>query len=278
MEKVNKSYLVIFIFYISIFADIKAGLIFSGVDTLNSRYWQGYFDFFQGRPCTSEVDYDSYDFQEHLAFQSDYPNYELIVSGSNMPCIKDLGKINLDSIKKAPPDSELVDDNGGGLYRVFDVTPDSLNSLIGTAYIIKTATNIRDDYPMYAKIKILDFTIIDSANHEVEMVFLWVCNLSGYSDLTTENPVDTFSQTQIIVSDIKKSALQSNKRRIKTVFKVVGNRINIPEHLVGKVRFAEIYDLRGRLLGRVEVGKAERVVDVRGVVGAGAVAVVNIYK
>jgi len=273
MKKIKIVYLFLLTFYICVLADIKAGLIFSGVDTLNSRYWRSYFDFVQGRTCTSEVDFESNDFQEHLHFQPDIPEYELVITPPN-GLFKDFGKINLDSIKEAPPDSELVDDNGGGVYRVFEVTPDSLNSLIGTAYIIKTREDPRDDCPFYVKLKILNFNVIDSINHEVEMAFLWAYQATGGKDLETTG-LDTFNIPTAIVSDIKKSALQSNKRRIKTVFKVYGNRINIPEHLVGKVRFAEVYDLRGRMLGRVVVGKAERVVDVKGVVGAGAVAVVR---
>jgi len=275
MNKIKIIFLFLIVININLMSEKTAGIIFNGVDTVSTRPYEGYFDFVLQRPCTSEADYNSSEFQEHFQFAWDIPStYALALLWVNFPCFKDFGKINLDSIKEAPPDSELVDDNGGGLYRVFDVTPDSLNSLIGTAYIIKTRDDPRYDYPYYVKLKILNFNVIDSINHEVEMVFLWACQMQGIKDLETTG-LDTFNIPTAIVSDLKKTDLKSNKRKIKTVFKVYGNRINIPEHLVGKVRFAEIYDLRGRLLGRVEVGKCERVVDVRGVVGAGAVAVVR---
>ena len=100
------------------------------------------------------------------------------------------GKINLDSIKLAPPDSELVDNNGGDLYRVFEVTIDSMQSLKGTSYVIKTRTDPRDQRPFYAKLRILDFIVIDSVNHQVEMVFLWVCNTNGW--ILESSGLDTF--------------------------------------------------------------------------------------
>ncbi len=279
MNKIKLIFIILIIFKTNLIAEIMAGLIFSGVDTLHTKlyegYHEGYFDFVLGRPCTSEVDYNSSEFNDHIVFTWDIspPVYVLAITPS-YGLFKDFGKINLDSIKEAPPDSELVDRNGAGIYRVFNVTPDSLNSLIGTAYIIKTREDPRDDCPFYVKLKILNFNVIDSINHEVEMAFLWAYQATGGKDLETTG-LDTFNIPTAIVSDIKKSALQSNKRRIKTVFKVYGNRINIPEHLVGKVRFAEVYDLRGRLLGIVSVAN-EKIFSIKNIVGVKEVCIIKL--
>jgi hypothetical protein len=264
----SKKYIIVvlllcwFLFVLGICGEKESKLIFSGVDTLNTLDFLDYFDFILQRPCTSQADYESQAFAEHLHFQWFDAGYELIVSDVNYPCMKDLGKINLDSIKVAPPDSDLVIDNGGGAYRVFDVTPDSLKSIIGTFYIIKTRVDPRYDRPFYTKIRIIDFDVIDSANHIVEMVFVWAMQFNGSKDLPTSN-LDTFDIPVPIISNPKKNNfLSSNHFESQTVFKTTSNRFVIPEELVGRVKFAEVYDLRGRLLKGIEINRIQKHLDI----------------
>lgn len=238
-------------------------LIYYGIDTLNSINWTAFFDFVLQRPCSSETDYNNTEFQEHLQFGWDIPStYALVISPVNGR-FKDFGKMNLDSIKASPPDSELVEDNGGGPYRLFNVTPDSLKPLIGASYVIKTRSDPRPAWsgPFYAKLRILDFDIIDSANHEVEMVFLWACQMDHSKDLQTSN-LDTFDIPVSIVSDFNKFKFTLVNNKTQSVFKIIGNKFTIPENLIGKVKFVEIYDLQGRLIKKIKIRKNDQAFDI----------------
>jgi hypothetical protein len=202
------------------------------------------------------VDYNSQGFKEHIRFVNGGKGYILSISSglSSSGLFKDYGILNLDSIKAAPPDSEMVEEIGdAGLYRVFNVTPDSLNSLIGTSYVIKTRDDPRRGNPFYAKIRILDFNIIDSATHTAEMVFLWLCNTNGWS--LGSAGFDTFNLDTPTAVALKKQNVTLKNTRAPSVYKVVGNAFTIPQELAGKVTYAEVFDVRGRLLGRVEVGE-----------------------
>jgi hypothetical protein len=277
MKRYSNIFLILFLTFVyTSAADNQKLLIFSGVDTLNTLDFLDYFDFFLQRPCTSQADYESQAFAEHLHFQWFNEGYELIVSDVNYPCMKDLGKINLDSIKEAPPDSELVDNLGGGLYRVFDVTPDSLKSLIGTSYIIKTRVDPRYNRPFYTKIRIIDFDVKDSVNHIVEMIFVWAMQTRGTKDLLTSN-LDTFDIPVPIISNPKKNNfLSSNYFKSQIVFKTTSNRFVIPEELVGRVKYAEVYDLRGRLIKQLPITNGQGIINLKGISKSYNVSVVKL--
>ena len=75
-------------------------------------------------------------------------------------------------------------------------SPDSLDSCIGNVYVVKTGpartTGVFED-PLYVKIKILDFDVLDSASYKIQMIFLWLANMNGKPNLVSEEPLDTFT-------------------------------------------------------------------------------------
>jgi hypothetical protein len=107
----------------------------------------------------------------------------------------------------------------------------------------------------FAKIRILNFRVLDSANRSVEMRFLWACNVNGSRNLTTTG-LDTFDLNTPIFSR-GHSALR--KTGCKSVFKVVGDRFVVPRELLGTGAYLTVYDLAGKKLGRVEVGLSNTV-------------------
>ena len=191
----------------------------------------------------------------------------------------DLGKLNLDSVKTAPPDSIMKDDLGlGQPYMFFKITPDSLSKCVGNVYILKTATDPRPVWnrQFYAKIKILKFIVVDSAQHQIKMVFLWTFNRSGYPDLTTSG-IDTFHLDPTIVArnGFKLAPFaQGNKN---SVFKVVGDRFVLPPGLAGKVSALAVYDLSGKKLGSIAI-KNEKAINLRQVIKNRGVAVVKVER
>jgi hypothetical protein len=143
----------------------------------------------------------------------------------------------------------MKSDGGYGFYRVFRIPPDSLEDYIGTVYVIKTGEDPRDERPYYAKLKIMDFNLIDAANHEVEMVFLWAVNLSGTTDLRTAN-LDTFNLT----TDTRRP-IAHNRKQVRTAaprsarvrfVPGAGVRVVGPGGRAGRVE--RVFDVRGRVV------------------------------
>jgi hypothetical protein len=180
-------------------AAAKAGLVQMGVDTLNvqdGRTFQA-LDFVLGKVCSSCDLSPTAACYCHIAFFSPIPPmpaYPLEVpDGYGML----FGKLNLDSVRAAPPDSVLTNRPQHRIDTLF-WHPDSLRSYIGNVYVMKTGTDARVHFPFFAKIKILKFIVRDTVTHDIDMVFLWVCNESGYTDL--QSAVDTFTLDTLPVS------------------------------------------------------------------------------
>jgi hypothetical protein len=246
-------------------AKTGAGLIFSGLDTLWSSRFPG-FDFVTQTACTTFSGYSgcySHFYFINTRYTTWY--YEVginIRAGIASEYSMKMGKMNLDSVKSAPPDSILYKNPLG---KIDSIPPDSLSSRIGNVYILKTATDPRpaSNRPFYAKIKILKFIVIDSAQHSIKMVFLWTYNKSGYPDLTTSG-LDTFhlDNTPTLTHDNSLSATHANRSLTSAVFKVATGKFTMPLALQGSNSFLAVYDLSGKQLGRVGAGNS-RVIDLR---------------
>ena len=250
----------------------ESGLILSGIDTL--KVGQG-FDFVLQRACTSSADLAC---KAHFGMSWDgIGSFIALLTGIGL--IVDSGKLNLDSIKSAPPDSLMKDDLGiGQPYRIFRIAPDSLQKCVGNCYILKTGPDPRPFWAgvYFAKIKILGFDVIDSASHQVKMRFLWACQLTHARDLTTTS-LDTFHlDTPTLNRPNSRFAKNVNSAApSQYVFKVMGDRFVLPKELVGKVKWLTVWDLRGRKIGRIEVGN-ERVIEMKGHMNVQGMAVARV--
>jgi hypothetical protein len=163
--------------------------------------------------------------------------------------------MNLDSVSWAPSDSAFK--ARPHPQHVDSLPPDSLSSAIGNVYVIKTGRDPRPiyDYPLYAKIKLLDFTVIDAAAHEVEMVFLWACQLSGSRDIATQG-LDTFDLATPVLAEgrgVAPSPRPAAARRAGPVVRLQHNGrrgagVVVVRQEAGGV--GRVFDLRGRVVGR----------------------------
>jgi hypothetical protein len=250
--------LIMFFMISNILGKTDGGLILTGIDTL-----RGGFDFVLQRPCTSSSDVGC---NAHFAFLWDggYNGHLARLTGQGR--MLDLGKLNLDSIKSAPADSVMKDDLGlGQPYMFFKIAPDSLSKCIGNVYLLKTGNDPRPAWnrSVYAKIKIIKFIVLDSAQHQIKMVFLWAFNRSGYPDLTTAG-LDTFHLNTPVVaqSPVFTANRISRSAGGQQVFKVVGDRFVVPAELSGPGIQLVIYDLKGKKVGKVAVG-SNRIIDLR---------------
>jgi hypothetical protein len=258
-------YLLIIVFSLNVFGtyDSKsAGLILSGVDTINTKDEYG-FDFVSQKACTTF--FSSAQCVNHFTFVINgfYTQYELdIPSGYSL----NMQKTNLDSIKSAPQDSLFYKQTIGYCD---NISVDSLSSRIGNCYIIKTGSDPRPIWSgsFFAKIKILGFHVIDSAAHEIEMRFLWAFQLSHGRDLATSG-LDTFHLDTPTISKPQSQASRSINRTLngQYVFKIVGDKFVLPQELVGKVKWVSVWDLRGRRMGKIEV-RNERVIELNRFLG-----------
>jgi hypothetical protein len=238
-----------------------AGLILSNVDTLGKYPWWG-FDFVTQNSCSlgiyhpgSEPGDNCFSHLHFTHINGISPYYSLTAPNQGYG-IKQ-GKINFDSIITAPPDSifEKYPWN-----RVDSLPPDSLAQYIGNVYVIKTGEDPRWGNTMYAKIKILDFSIRDIENHEIDMVFLWACNIDGLPDLATSN-LDTLT-LDYTVDTINGSAVSSpdiaGKSMVKPVNSIQGFKtvsvngmVTIPSGMAARNGVLMLFDPKGRVLGQV---------------------------
>jgi hypothetical protein len=251
--------LIMFFMISNILGKTDGGLILTGIDTL-----RGGFDFVLQRPCTSSSDVGC---NAHFAFLWDggYNGHLARLTGQGR--MLDLGKLNLDSIKSAPADSVMKDDLGlGQPYMFFKIAPDSLSKCIGNVYLLKTGNDPRPAWnrSVYAKIKIIKFIVLDSAQHQIKMVFLWAANITGYKDLTTSG-LDTFHLVSTPTCPFY-SRVGGNRISQSTggqqVFKVVGDRFVVPAELSGSGIQLVIYDLKGKKVGMVATNN-NRVINLR---------------
>jgi hypothetical protein len=164
------------------------------------------------------------------------------------------GKVNIDSIKEAPSEMPNSDLN------IVSIPPDSLAQYIGNVYVIKTGEDPRLERPLYAKLKILDFSVRDVENHEIDMVFAYVFNRSGYTDLLSENfdtftldyTVDTITGSSVFISGHSRQFfLQSSVLSNGFVTVAVNGVISMPEGIAARGGILRIFDPKGRFLGQV---------------------------
>jgi hypothetical protein len=241
-------------------ANEQSGLILSGIDTMLQSGQCNGMDFILGRPCTSSTDNGC---NGHFNIGYENPDgFRAWLTGQGL--VLDKGKMNLDSIKSAPPDSQMKEDLGIGLYRIFCIVPDSLKKCIGNCYILKTPIDPRSIWnrPFYAKFKILELNEIDTTIHSIRMVFLWAFNRSGPHDLTTAG-LDTFHLETPTLSQPASNSLMkaSHSSASQAVFKVSGNNFSLPHKLLGKVKWLSIWDLQGKRLAEIKLNKSNSLIQ-----------------
>lgn len=239
-----KKYFIVLV-TISIFIDfgkVQAELIFSGVDTLIT-YKRFGFDFITEKTCTTTDDTkDCYSHFYFNPFSDPLLHYDI---GVPLGHVIKMGMINLDSLKIAPHDSIFQKYLGRG----DSIPPDSLFSRVGHSYFIKTGVDSRCQCKYFAKIRILGFRVLDSANRKVEMRFLWHFSPVGSKDLTTSG-LDTFN---LNTSVIAYTPLALHNTIQKSVFKVIGDRFTVPKECLGNGSYLIVYDLAGKRLGKIDV-------------------------
>lgn len=230
-------------------------LTLSGTDTILTNYEYG-FDFINQQACTTLTYEPSYNCYNHFCFVF-YPRigqFDLAVDGGyGIQC----GKINLDSIHTAPPDSTFK------LSLHIDSIPqDSLSSYVGNSYIIKTGVDPRYSDIYFAKIRILGFRVINSATQTIEMRFLWACNVNSSRDIATSG-LDTFNFSTVTIpfSAKQKSITISSGQ---SVFKVVGDRLVVPKEIRCSAAYCSIYNLNGKMLGRMPITN-NSIIDLQGI-------------
>lgn len=244
-------------------------LTLSGVDTISYAHEYG-FDFISQLACTTSTYTPPYNCYNHFTFYYYNMISAYTLSAGTGYGIR-AGKINLDSIKVAPPDSSFK------MSPQFDsIPPDSLSSCVGNSYIIKTGVDPRDGRIYFAKIRIVGFRVVDSASHTIVMRFIYACNVNGSRDISTSG-LDTFNfPTSTIPSGTtpRSLAFSSGQR----VFKVVSDRFVVPKELLVSAVYCSVYNLSGKMLGRILIAN-KRIIDLTGIKGvAKGVLVVRVER
>jgi hypothetical protein len=238
----------------------------SGVDTLiNANSGSGFkpgFDFIEQKACTTSFDYPGC--HNHFLFNLySYPKWywHIVIDGGYGA---KMGKVNLDSLKTAPSDLEFQKSPA----RADSIPPDSLASRVGNSYWIKTGNDPRPAWAgvYYAKIRVLNFRVIDSASRKVEMVFLWAYNGTGVRGVTTSG-LDTFHFDNT-AAQARRGYSGAASLSAGGALKVVGDRFTVPQELVGSGVVLGVYDLRGKRLGRITVGN-RKTIDLGAIAGKG---------
>ena len=139
----------------SLYSRTKDGLIYSGFDTIHYSHYYG-FDFYAQKPCLiADLDPSCYSHFKfvHLEFIGKYLSayvYKASLYGKSML----YRKANLDSIKTAPHDSIWA----RYLQDADTIPDDSLVYTIGDIFLIKSGPDPRLGSPLYAKIKIRNYS------------------------------------------------------------------------------------------------------------------------
>jgi hypothetical protein len=242
-------------------ANEKAGLVIYGIDTLFINGYLFGFDFVMQRACTSSTDNQC---NAHFNIGWSTENFYLAwIMGQGLAL--DLGKLNLDSIKAAPPDSLMKDNLGlGQLFRIFRIAQDSLQNCLGNCYIIKTAIDPRPAIKVhfYSKFKILKIMVVDSTNHYIKMVLLWAYNSDALHDLTTSG-IDTFHLETPTLNQSGRNLLRNEKYASMNqhAFKVVENDFRLPQAFLGKVKSFSIWNSQGKKLAQIKMDKTNLLIQ-----------------
>lgn len=250
----SKFILVVSILLLSQFPTLGRVLVIDGIDTLSTAPGNGDFDLLNERPSISleEAEQGANGFVSHFKFAWD-GEYTLSVTGKG-GLIKDCGKISLDSITTVH-DSEMVVDNvidkPGKKYRVFKKNYNSIDSIVGNCYILKSQQDNRFNRPYYSKIKILGVDIIDSANHIANLRVLWAYEYGCcYTYLITEG-IDSFQVADAVsLADVSNN-IDKKKLSNSPIIKSNSKMLSIPKGIQGKGGIASIYSYNGKLINEV---------------------------
>ena len=242
-----------------VFSMTEANRKSAGIDTIISDdHGANNFDFLTSQSCISGQTPGCYG---QFGYCCPSGNTVGIRSGDNSGS-KYMGKGNLDSIIAPPPDSELKVLPGYQVGLLFRMDMNNIDSLIGNVYVIKTG-NAResgpDAHPLYVKLKILDLWVLDTNSVKIRMIFLWMANISGFTDLSTATPIDNYPNLSVfhtppdtaktgVVGSAKLNAIKSQS---KTSFLAIGNSFKIPPELARQERMIGVYNLQGKLLGTI---------------------------
>jgi len=220
----------------SIYAKNTGGLIYTGIDTIHYSNQYG-FDFYAEAVCSTGHPggcFSHFNFA-HLEYLHGY----VLLAGDGKSIR--YGRYNLDSIKVAPPDSIWAK------YQAYaDTIPDdSLANTIGDIFLIKSGSDPRLRSQLYAKIKILNIIFRNKAEFQVDVVFLWACQLNGGKDLGTTG-LDTF-HLDSIPTIARSGRLKGAISHEPGVMRIVGNTARIPAEWVGNTGHIKLFDMKGRV-------------------------------
>ncbi len=236
-------------------AEVGAGLIVKGVDTTYYENPLGYgMDFVLARPCSTVGEFGCV--QHFATLWGPDGCYQTYALGSGAARSKAMGKTNLDSIAAAPPDSQMEQRS-----TFMCPPPDSLAQYIGNVYVMRCGADPRDGVKIAAKIKVLDFAVRNAQEHQIDMVFLWAANWSGFADLATSG-LDTFTldyHVDTIPETVIASRLSVRGERLRrnAAWRVVVGEdgvLRVPGGLVPRGSCVDLFDVGGRLVATLPVG------------------------
>lgn len=223
-------------------------IIKDDIATLNSISLtaHNYYDFWEGKNNESYEELDSDTFFAHVSFKLDNDSLVFWMEGNNSQ-LQLLSETNLDSITSIEVE-QFKTDIGYGYFQIFRVDINELESLKGSCYILKTTDeDPRLGYAQYhVKLKILDFTINDLEARDVDMKFLWMANYGG-TDLTTEEPIDTFGGTHVSKSVSSISSKNSTENLV-----IRGSSITLPKAFEN-TKTMNVYNVRGQRVFSKEI-------------------------
>ena len=269
-RKVRNRFLYFLIFLCCAGSASQGQYVVTGLDTVDT-YRRLAFDFVAAIACTTGMGYSGCFADFNFAAQGSISGgvtrwgYDIVPGGGYGA--KE-GKVNLDSLTTAPPDSIFTKS-----YQIADDIPvDSLQFRVGCSYWIKTAPYPVINQKMFAKLRILSFKVVDSANHKADMRFLWACDLTGDRNVPTSG-LDTFhlATSGALSGPHSQVAAVAGKRS----FAAVAGRFIVPQELAGRSGMLAVYSLTGRRLGSIQFTAHTREIDLKkaGILESGVLVV-----
>jgi hypothetical protein len=222
-----------------------------GLDSILTKSHYGY-DFIMKTPCT-DYDYSSSNncYNNFVMWRFTVINAFYLSSNSGGYSIN-MGKKCFDSIKTAPVDTSSL-----WIGRCDSIYPNNLSAYVGNSYVFRCGADPRDGIKVCAKIRIIRLEPLDSINFK--MVFLWLVNLNGFRDLNVQG-LDTFFRSTNVTYN-NPGVYNNGLVNKNNVFKVVGDRFEIPNNLAESATSITVYSLTGKKLGSMVLGKSSRFVD-----------------
>lgn len=227
------------------YSKTEGGYIFSGLDTIcGGTTTVQFFDMINDTHPPRYFDNELY---VHMQLGSSRFGYGIEWSTVGLNALfKYMGKVNFDSVKFAPPDSEMVLDAGLGpeVFLRSEITQEKLNDLVGMVFCCKCGPMHQPyDGNFYYKIKIVsaDLEIPAPGDSIARIGFLRALQLSGGNDLQTEG-LDTFNLKPVsntrpeVQRPYHSDKISRNKQPVfSTNTSVINNQLP-----------SACYDLRGR--------------------------------